>query len=258
MHLFRKNPIYTNSYQAKCTVHRQRFDQRPAIREIFYRPLNKRLTSAFMLHWSALSAGFAAPIGSYLQRAGERCREQGYADIARFFLAHAAEEDGHDEWGRKDAHRLAARWNRENPGLALDAERLLGDNTPEVVQRYYRLHEGVIDQGWPWAELAIDVEIELLTAKYGPRLLWRALRSMGLKSLADIQFLRDHVRFDFGHTRENFRTLHQFIHRHPECTQTLTEVASEALEIYADLMQEALDRAHATLAADGKWITRAA
>ncbi|MDO8578120.1 MAG: hypothetical protein Q7R50_02950 [Dehalococcoidales bacterium] len=235
--------VYQNEYQKRCQAARDAFASRKVVNELFNEEVDPKLMKLFMISWSALSSGLTQPIPEYLKRAGENCAKKGVAEMAAFFAQHTEEEDGHDEWGRDDTRKLVERWNKEEPEFPLNAEDMLKNNMSPAVKRYHKLHENVIDGDSPWAELAIDVEIELITTQYGPRLLQSCVRSMGEDSLADVSFLREHVRFDVGHTETNFETIHKLITKHPEYTDALVETAFKALESYADFLDDAMSSA---------------
>lgn len=234
------NAMYHNAYQERCKVARDNFASRPVVKALFFSEVDTELMKLFMISWSALSSGLTQPIPEYLKRAGENCAAKGETDMAAFFKLHTEEEDGHDEWGKDDTRKLVQQWNLEHPGPGLDAEALLKANMSPAVKRYHKLHETVIDGPSPWGELAIDVEIELITTQYGPILLQRCVKSMGEASLDNVSFLREHVRFDVGHTETNFDTIHNLIVKHPEYTDALVDTGFKALEAYGDFLDDAM------------------
>jgi hypothetical protein len=235
--------VYQNEYQRRCEPARKEFSVRKVVREICTENIDPKLLKLFMIHWSALSAGLTEPIPNYLQRAGQRCEEKGLKEMAEFFYEHEEEEEGHDNWATEDVKKLVEAWNREEPNFQLDSKELLNEKMSPAVKRYHQLHEHVIEGNSPWDELAIDVEIELISTTYGPLLLKNWIDCMGQDSLPSISFLHEHVRADVGHTETNFEVVHKLLAQHPEYTDTLVKTAGDALNSYADFLDDALNYA---------------
>lgn len=243
MTTLQKPQIYQNEYQKRCEIARQNFASKPVVREIFVAGIEPQLLKLFMIHWSALSAGLTEPIPVYLKRAGERCAELGLPEMAEFFHEHEEEEDGHENWAIADVRKLVEIWNRETPNFPLDVEELLANKFSPAVKRYHQLHESVIEGDAPWDELAIDVEIELISTTYGPILLKNCVACMGQNAFPSISFLHEHVSADVGHTETNFQVIHELISRHLEYTHSLVGTAIAALDSYADFLEEAMIQA---------------
>ncbi|NEO41548.1 MAG: hypothetical protein F6J90_36560 [Moorea sp. SIOASIH] len=235
-----KTKIYQNEYQKKAELARQQFAARDVVKELFTQEVEPKLLKLFMIHWSALSAGLTEPIPVYLERAGERCQNMDFQEMAKFFYEHEEEEDGHENWAIEDVEELVAIWNQEEPNCQLDAQELLAKKISPAVKRYHQLHERVIEGDSPWAELAIDVEIELLSTTYGPILVKKWVDCMGQASLSKVSFLHKHVLADVGHTDTNFEVVDKFISDHPESVDTLVETATDALNVYADFLEDAM------------------
>lgn len=235
--------IYQNEYQRRCEPARKEFASRKVVKEVFTEGVEPKLLKLFMIHWSTLSAGLTEPIPAYLKRAGERCEKKGLKEMAEFFYEHEEEEDGHDNWATEDAKKLVDIWNREEPNFQLDAKKLLDNRMSPAVKHYHKLHERVIEGDSPWDELAIDVEIELISTTYGPLLLKRCVEIMGQDSLLNISFLDEHVRADVGHTETNFEVVHKLLAKHPEYADTLVQTAGDALNSYADFLDDAMSYA---------------
>lgn len=232
--------ISQNSYQKGAELVRQKFASKEIVKELFERQVNPKLLKLFMIHWNALNAGLTEPIPMYLKRAGERCQNMGLGFMADFFYEHEHEEDGHEDWAIDDVKELVSLWNKEEPNHKLDAKNLLAKKISPTVKRYHELHEQIIEGGSPWAELAIDVEIELIATTYGPVLVRKWIDCMGQESLSKVSFLDKHVSADVGHTKTNFQIVDRFISEHPESVNVLLKTASDVLNIYADYLEEAM------------------
>jgi hypothetical protein len=228
-----------NEYQKLIQPHREKFQE-------YFAQLEKKLSSdpvlpeLFMIYWTVLSAGLTGPIPHYLRSAGEKCREKGLPEMAEFFFEHCEEEDGHDGWAKKDTEKLVVRWNKRHPQLVLDTEELLSQKDSPAVKRYHEMHEKFIFGEAPYGELAIDVEIELITVKYGPKFLLKCIAKMGPGIIFDMSFLREHVRFDFGHTDKNFDVIHRLLEQHPEFLEHLVDAGRGGLETYAGFLGDVM------------------
>ncbi|MDI2590211.1 hypothetical protein POF45_02035 [Pseudomonas sp. 681] len=232
--------LNSNAYQARMNVAREQFARREDVQQLFNSPLDPELLNLFMIHWCAMSAALTTPIPEYLATAGVRCEALGLTDLAEFFKEHTEEEDGHHEWAAADTHKLVKLWNEQQPALQLDAEELLFTNMTASVRNYHQLHRDVVSGDAPWAELAIDVEIELITTQYGPPLLKACASALCEESRKSISFLAEHVNFDFGHTDTNFRVVAELIEAKPEFTAHLVSIGERALDTYGDFLGEAL------------------
>lgn len=239
--LFKKS--VDNAYERALMDERRKFAAHPVIKEMLAGSVDCQLTELFLIYWSTLSAGLTEPIPEYLKQAGEKCREKGLVEMGRFFYEHAKEEDGHDGWAEKDVHKLVSRWNQRHPERKLDPVELLSRKKSPAVKRYHQLHEEVIQGDTPYGELAIDVEIELITVKFGPRMIWQCIRKAGPRILWDMSFLREHVRFDFGHTDHNFKTVDSLLKEQPGFLGPLADAGKRALKAYGDFLQDVMDYA---------------
>ncbi|MDH0627793.1 hypothetical protein N5D36_10525 [Pseudomonas mosselii] len=252
------DPIMMNEYQIRITAAREKFAAREEVQALFKAPMDAPLVNLFMIYWSAMSAALTTPIPEYLATAGVRCEALGLSRLAEFFKEHTEEEDGHHEWAAADVHKLVSLWNAKYPGMPINTEDLLVSNLTPSVRRYHQLHKDVVAGDAPWAELAIDVEIELITTQYGPALLKACAAALCEEGQKSISFLAEHVRFDFGHTDTNFRVVAELIEAKPEYTQHLVAIGEQALTAYGDFLGEALQLArqayarlpHAQVAAD--------
>lgn len=236
-------PEMNNEYQVRMAVAREKFANRDDVQALFNAPMEPRLVNLFMIYWSAMSAALTTPIPEYLATAGMRCEALGLHDLAEFFKEHTEEEDGHHEWAAADVRKLVDLWNLNNPGMPFNADDLLVSNLTPSVRRYHQLHKDVVAGDAPWAELAIDVEIELITTQYGPPLMKVCSAALCERGQQSISFLAEHVRFDFGHTDINFRVVAELIKAKPEFTDHLVAIGERALTAYGDFLGEALQLA---------------
>lgn len=239
----RKESIESNEYQVRMSSARVLFSQRQDVQQLFNAPMEAPLLNLFMIHWCALSAALTTPIPEFLATAGVRCEALGLTALAEFFKEHTEEEDGHHEWAAADTFKLVALWNAQYPDAPLDAGQLLASNMTPSVLHYHKLHKDVVSGAAPWAELAIDVEIELITTQYGPPLMKACAQALCEEGRQSISFLSEHVHFDFGHTDTNFQVVADLIQLKPEFTEHLVKIGEQALNAYGDFLGEALHMA---------------
>lgn len=232
-----------NAYEEAIRKNRDDFANHPAIIAAFSKSTSRDFAELFLIYWTVLSAGLTQPIPRYLKSAGEKCQEKKLPELAHFFFEHYKEEDGHDGWAMADTTKLVARWNQRHPDSQLNAEALLELKLSPGVKKYHELHEHFIFGDAPYGELAIDMEIELITVKYGPRMILQGIWKVGPSLLFDMSFLREHVRFDFGHTDKNFMVLDQLLKSRPEFLNPLLEAGRGALETYGGFLNDALSYA---------------
>lgn len=233
-------------YESMMSGARREFATRQDVAQLFGAKLDPDLINLFMIYWSSMSAALTRPIPEYLCTAGRRSEEMGLTTLAMFFKEHTEEEDGHHMWAESDTRKLVAIWNEKHPGCELDAEALLSSSFRPSVRRYHQLHEDVLASGSPWAELAIDIEIELITTQYGPPLLAACAEAMDSDGLQSISFLSEHVRFDFGHTETNLKVVGEVLRQRPDFLHDLVDVGQKALVCYGDFLGEALELAKST------------
>ena len=103
----------------------------------------------------------------------------GLAELAHALNGHAQAETGHHLLMIADVGSLAARWNaRRKPSV--EARKLLNRAPTPGVLHYCKVHEDNIAGDTPYAQIAIEYEVEMLPLRYGELLLARtiSLRTM--------------------------------------------------------------------------------
>ena len=147
---------------------------------------------------------------------------------------HARAEADHHLLMISDLKRLCAR--RAAAGRPpLDPQVLLDLPWPEPALRYRQMHEDVIAGPAPYAQIAVENEIEMLSLAVGPGLLGNARALLGDDVLDDLSFLTDHVELDAGHTKFNRRQMVTFLDRRddPDATvDALVAAGTAALDAY--------------------------
>lgn len=196
----------------------------------------------FLIEYCALGVAMTEPVEGWIRRAGERCKERGFADVGAFLLSHAEHEKDHHLLFVSDTRWLVTRWN-EHHDRSLDSERLLTQPLTPGVVNYRALHEATISGDAPYCQLAIEFEIERLTLTYGVAAMSKIVRVLGPQAIQGLQFLAQHVKQDIGHTSLNEAQLNQLLRHIPSALSVLTETAGKALEAYGQYLSDCLELA---------------
>jgi hypothetical protein len=98
---------------------------------------------------------------------------------------------------------------------------------------YRQLHEETIASTTPFAQVAIEYEIEMLPVQLGPQLLRNCEDVLGAGILECLSFLREHITLDVAHTRFNERQLERLLQTNGGYLPVLVRAGRAALEAYA-------------------------
>jgi len=218
---------------------RQRFDDHPAVAALFRGTLEPETLEAFLIYFNALGVGMTEPVEGWIRRAGRRCGELGLSQLGKALEAHAHQEAGYDLLMQTDANRLVDRWNTNRQPI-LSAAFLIALPPTNGVTTYRRLHEDVIAGPAPYAQLAIEYEIEMLSVAYGPRLIKRCTALPGPDIRDALRFLNDHVELDVGHTHFNRLQLSGLLSENPSFLPNLVSAGSATLDAYAMFLDDCL------------------
>ena len=227
-----RNESLIEEYEVNLGRVREEFDCHPAVLALFRQPMEAVAMEQFLISFAILGVGMTEPVEGWIRRAALKCGELGLVKLAKALDAHAHQEADHHLLMLADAGRLVDRWNKtRKPELSVAALRD-GAPTPGVTA-YQRLHEDVISGPTPYGQLAIEYEIEMLSVRYGPRLIERCRGLLGDGILEGLSFLRDHVELDVGHTNFNRIQLSRLLEEHPDFLPGLIAAGSKALRAYA-------------------------
>src|ERR1700722_12014253 len=116
----------------------------------------------FFIYFCALGVQMTQPVESWIEGAGQRCTDLGWRDLGRALRMHARHEADHHLMMIEDTRVLVQRRN-VRLGHSLRADDLIAWPPTAGVRRYVRLHEQVIAGSTPFAQLAIEYEIENLS-----------------------------------------------------------------------------------------------
>jgi hypothetical protein len=182
------------------------------------------------------------PVESWIRRAASRCAAIGLIDLSEALTRHAKAEAGHHLMMIADLRSLAGHWNsRHTP--AVDADELLRTVPSYGASRYCLVHEENIAGETPYAQIAIEYEIEQLPLRYGGLFVARCLEIFGPEILSSISFVTEHIDLDIGHTHFNAQQLSKFIELLPESLPSLVAAGGAALDAYAQFLTDCVELA---------------
>jgi hypothetical protein len=200
--------------------------------------LDPALLERFLIQFSALGVQITQPVDGWIRRAGERTTALGFEDLGQSLVKHSKHEAGHHLMLIDDTRLLVARWNERRKPLS--AEELLAQPPTPAMQDYVRLHEDTIASEMPYAQVAIELEIERMSTTFGPKLMGQCHRILEPSVLAGLSFIREHVEIDVGHTALNEKMMERLLAMRPDAAERLGAIGREALRIYVAFFGECL------------------
>jgi hypothetical protein len=232
-------------YELAVAPARRAFADDPAIRLIQDPVIGASHLEAFFIYYSALGVAMTEPVEGWIQRAGEACIQAGgpgVAELGAGLKKHAKGEADHHLLMIADLRRLCAR--REAAGRhAPDPDDLLTLPWPESTHRYRAMHEDVIAGPAPYAQIAVENEIEMLSVEIGPGLLGNARALLGDDIMDNLSFLTDHVTIDVAHTKFNRRQMAAFLQERPDALDALVDAGTAALDAYRAFVADCVELA---------------
>lgn len=224
-------------YLPKIAAARQRAETDPLLASLLNPEIDARKLHLFAIQWCTHGVHTTAPVDSWIRRAGEACNAIGMVEVGGLLVDHARHEAGHETMMIHDTRCLVEQWNRKYP-QPLNAERLLAQTPLATTQRYADLHEKTIEGDSPFAQIAIELEIERLSITLGPKLMAQFHARLGKEVADELTFLPEHIALDVGHTHYNSRLLNMCLSKRPDAAEVLARTGSEALHIYLDFLGE--------------------
>jgi hypothetical protein len=226
-------------YEGAITPAREAFAHGRSLAAVASDGVEVEVLELFLIHFSAFGVAMTEPVESWITRAGVRAEAIGLVELGRALQMHAKHEAGHHLMMIEDTKKLVARWNQRR-GDSLDAEALLAQPIGPGPRRYRELHERVIAGDAPYAQLAIEYEIERLSVAHGAQLIGNCMKVLGREVLAGLSFLEEHVAVDAGHTRFNAAELERLLEAHPDFLPALSSAGAEALSAYEGFLDDCL------------------
>jgi hypothetical protein len=220
---------------------RERFEASPGINTIRSNS-DPRFLEAFLLYFCAIGAQMTEPVESWIRRAASRCAAIGLTDLAEALTRHAKAEAGHHLMMIADLKSLARHWNSRYSSH-VNAEKLLQTTPSYGASRYCLGHEENIASDTPYAQIAIEYEIEQLPLNYGGLFVARCLEIFGPEILSSLSFVTEHIDLDIGHTKFNALQLSRLIDMLPEGLPSLVAAGGAALDAYAQFLTDCAELA---------------
>jgi len=201
-----------------------------------------RLLEAFLLYFCAIGAQMTEPVESWISRAASCCATLGLSDLAEALTRHAKAEAGHHLMMIADLRSLADYWNARHTPL-VDADELLRQPPSYGAIRYCQVHEENIASDTPFAQIAIEYEIEQLPLRYGGLFVARCLEIFGPEILPKLSFVTEHIDLDIAHTHFNAQQLSKLLELVPESLPALVVAGCAALNAYAQFLTDCVELA---------------
>lgn len=220
------------TYEGSLKNHRIQFSD---YLEPFLSEKDPRIVMLFWIHFSYMGVGMTEPVEHWIRRAGEACKKLGFAELGTQLCKHAIHEADHHLMMIEDAKRLIVQWNAlYRPTLEVEA--LLEKPLRECVVKYRDLHEHTITGKTPYCQIAIEYEIENLSAGYGKEIMHHTYRILGEEIKESLSFIEEHAVIDVAHTLYNQKALSNFLEAYPEAEIPLARAGAEALESYGNFL----------------------
>lgn len=230
-------------YEPRLLAARSRFREEVE-RPILDFNLDAAAFHCFLVRFCAIGVQMTEPVEGWIRRAGERCTALGFAKLGHALRMHARHEADHHLLMIADTHKLVDRWNANDPDAPFDADAMIASAPTAAVRNYAKLHEDVIASTTPFAQIAIEYEIEGLSVRFGPPLLDQCKRLLGPSILEGLSFLVEHVALDVGHTHFNEAELDSLLLSNPGCAGPLADAGVAALAAYGNFLTECFGPAH--------------
>jgi hypothetical protein len=233
-------------YLPHVAAARQRLDTDPMLKQLLDPRLEAKKLHLFAIQWCANGVHTTIHVDSWIRRAGEACLAIGLVEIGNLLRDHARHEAGHEKMMIQDTKALVEKWNHVYPET-LDAEKILAQKPLPATYRYSDLHERTIASDAPFAQVAIELEIERLSTTLGPPLMAQFRAVLGDEIAKELTFLPEHIVLDIGHTHYNTKLLEMCLSKRPEAAELLAQTGSTALHTYLDFLGECFSTAETLL-----------
>lgn len=220
---------------------RERMHSDPRLRALLDGGLDERELLAFLLQFSALGFRMVEGVERWIRRAGRACARLGRRELGERICADAEGEAGHEQLMLDDFEALTALWRHRYPEARVPLEELRTQPSPAAIERYAELHEWTIASPRPWAQLAIEFEIETMSTVVGPPLVRRCHAALGEDVTRGLSFVRTHVELDVDHSRDGAETIEALLRAEPELGPPMARVGAEALHSYLDFLGECVE-----------------
>jgi Acetyltransferase (GNAT) domain len=220
---------------------RDRFAGSPAVRTLLARA-DAPFFHAFLLYFCSLGVRMTEPVEGWIRRAAQKCAAMGLASIAPVLARHAQAESGHHLMMISDTRALAGLWNR-NYRPTIDAQALLAQMPTPGVAKYCKVHEDNLAGATPFAQIAIEYEIEMLPLRFGAAFLTRCAEMLGPDIVACLSFISSHTELDVAHTKTNAWALAEICRELPGSVPALAPAGAAVLAAYSQYLDDCISLA---------------
>jgi len=230
-----------SDYEDLLAPARERFAQSFGVRALESNR-DAALCELFLMYFCALGVYMTKPVEDWIKRAATHCTSMGLFHVGRALRLHAAAEADHHLLMIADLRSLASRWNVRH-AFPIDADALLSRSPSPGVVKYCQLHEESIAGETPFAQIAIEYEIEMLPLRYGDLVIGRCIELLGADILSCCSFVTKHIKLDSAHTDLNAGILADLIECSPWTLPALASAGSSVLDAYASFLGDCVQLA---------------
>src|ERR1700730_15916656 len=196
-------PAALDEYEKNIAPARERLANSRGVRTLLSRG-EAQFFHSFLLYFCSLGVRMTEPVEGWIRGAADKCSGLGMTTISRVLAAHAQSERGHHLMMAADLRALADLWNRQYQPSA-DPDALLAQAPSPGVARYCKVHEDNLAGPAPYAQVAIEYEIEMLPLRFGEAFMTRCADVLGPDILSCLSFVTSHIQLDVAHTKTNAR-----------------------------------------------------
>ena len=233
-------------YDPRIARSRKLIAEAAILRRLLDERIQPALLERFLIEYCSLGVQITEPVESWIRRAGERTTAIGLASTGAALCDHARHEADHHLMFIEDTQKLVAHWNTRH-AQKLDAAALIARPPTPGMKHYIQLHEDTIASDQPFAQVAIELEVERLSVTVLPSLLSQFRRVLGDDVMNSLSFLGSHAALDVGHTHINSRMLSTLLTQRPDAAADLARIGAEAMFIYIAFFEECYDAALAAV-----------
>jgi Acetyltransferase (GNAT) domain len=221
-------------YERLIAPARERFALSPGVQAI-QTSRDGAFLESFLLHFCALGSRMTEPVEHWISQAAERCASMELPELAVALSGHANAEAGHHLMMLADLAALAARWNARRLPPVHPGELLSRALSPGGVQ-YRKVHDQNVAGDTPYAQVAIEYEVELLPVRYGELFMTRCVDVLGADILPCLSFVTEHIVLDKAHTTFNARAMVKLLEFVPSCLPALVSAGTAVLDAYGQFL----------------------
>jgi hypothetical protein len=231
-----------NAYTPRLVRARDLVAHSGILRTILADDADPKVLARFLIEYCSLGVQMTEPVEGWIARAGQRCIATGFEEVGKSLVNHATHEAGHHHMFMDDTRKLVAH-GAARYGWNLDPEALFARPPTRAMEHYITLHEETIAGPIPYAQVAIELEIERLSVVLVPKLLAQVERVLGTEVTSSLTFLSSHAELDVGHTHLNSRMMDTVLRLRPESAGDLTRIGAEAMFVYMAFFEECWEMA---------------